>query len=115
MFTPTLYFDAKGTIVRAILTEASLVFNSPPVEAAGPPLTFDATTNAGLVADLLTSTDPYRLVEGVLTKGGEPVTITPPPVDQLAADRATVLQAFATIVPDPAAQEALARILEGPG
>jgi hypothetical protein len=34
---------------------------------------------------------------------------------QLAADRATVLQAFATLVPDPAAQEALARILEGPG
>jgi predicted ATPase len=34
---------------------------------------------------------------------------------QRAADTALVLKTFAAVVPDPAAQEALARILEGPG
>jgi hypothetical protein len=69
--------DANGVIVRALLgdvTDAAMRATAHP-NAVGAPLVFDSESNAATVADLRVSTGPYRLLAGVLTKNGAPVTL----------------------------------------
>jgi hypothetical protein len=88
----TIYADTQGALVRTLLSDQEAAsFAEAPVEASGEPLHFDHITNPALVADLRTSTDTYRLVDGVLTKDGVVVTITPPaPAPPPAVDSAAI-------------------------
>lgn len=71
----TIYADARGAILRALLTESDEArYPDPPAEAVHT-LVFDEATNAGLVAALLQSTDAYTLRGGVLRRAGQAVQV----------------------------------------
>jgi hypothetical protein len=90
----TLHAETNGVLLRylANATEEARYPDAPVGTAAT--LTIDEATNAALLADLAASTDPYRLVAGVLTKGGVPQVI--------AADsnETTYRKALATLLQD---------------
>lgn len=79
--------DAQGRILRyaASAGEEALF---PPLGGAAATLSFDEHSNDALAADLSRSTDPYRLVDGVLTKSGAPVTVNPPPAEKVEREAA---------------------------
>lgn len=85
----TLYAAQEGNIVRALFSAVEAAQHPDPPPGAATTLAFDAESNPALVADLQRSTDAYRLQSGTLTKGGQPVTINPPPaatVERSAAE-----------------------------
>lgn len=74
---PRLHANDKGNILRFTASrDADAKYaDSPPGTVST--LDFDADSNATLVADLSKTTEPYKLLAGVLTKDGFTVPIAP--------------------------------------
>lgn len=112
----TIYADAQGRILRALLDEeAEARYSDAPAEAAHT-LTFDEVTNVLLVAALRASTDDWRLVGGVLRRGGQMASIAAEGEDraqrgQLASSAGQLRAYLALNAPTQAQSTAALRVL----
>lgn len=75
----TIYADASGNLLAFLKNALELQTEYPggAPAAASFTITFDETTNAALVADILASYLTYTAPGGVLKKNNQTVTITP--------------------------------------
>lgn len=103
-----LYADSTGAILRLVKTDT---------EEATPPagtvttIDVDADTNAVLLHGLDTDWNSHKVIGGVLTRNGQPVTVNPPSDEHTERDAVAALDAQLTAylnLPAPTAAQTAA-------